>query len=182
MLLTFDKFLEYPIPLNITSNRVKVFLLLLFHTLEMLQLGSSCPLNLSLNKLSSTPERVWLHLKLVSCWEMLTVLPKLVSSLVTRSWESWSPTVWLQKSQKICTTWLRRLSLLESTWKETERTKTLSSDWFWSNLEFTDWLDTTELLLSYHQTGSTNPPLPPLWSTRVFKSFISLFYMYILYN
>lgn len=139
----------------------------------MLQLGSRLPLSLSLSKSSSTPERVWPHLKSVSCWEMLTVLPKPVSSLVTRSWESWSPTVWLQKSQKTCTTWLRRLSLSESTWKETERTRTLSSDWFWSNLESTDWLDTTEPSLSCHQTGSTNPLLLPLWLTK--RSYVLLF-------
>lgn len=150
-------------------NRVKVSLLPLFHTLEMLQLGSSCLPTLSLSKLPSTPERVWPHLKSVSCWEMLTVLLKPVSSPVTRSWESWSLTVWLQKSQKTCTSWSRRLSLSESTWKETERTRTLSSDWFWSNLESTDWLDTTELSLSCHQTGNTSLPLLLLWLTRVFN-------------
>lgn len=155
--------------------RVKVSLLPPFHTPEMLQLGSSCLLRLSLNKSSSTLERVWLLLKLVFCWEMLTVLLKLESSLVTRSWESWNPTVSLQKFQKTCTIWLRRLSLSESIWKETERTRTLSSDWFWLNLEFTDWLDITELSLSCHQTGSTNLLLPLLWLTKLFRSLLLYF-------
>lgn len=116
-----------------------------------------------LNKLSSTPEKVWLHLKLVLSWEMLTVFPKLKLSLVTKSWEFWNPTVWLQKFQKICTTWSRKLFPSESTWKETEKTRTLNSDWFWSNLESTDWLDTTEPSLSCHQIGNTNLPLLLLW-------------------
>lgn len=148
-------------------NRVRVSLLLLSHIPETLQAGSNCLLNPLLSKLSSTPERVWLHLKSVFCWEMLTVLLKLVLSLVTRSWESWSQTVWLQKFQKTCTTWLERLSPLESTWKETERTRMLNSDWFWSNPESTDWQDTTELSLFCHQPGSTNLLLLPLWWTKV---------------
>lgn len=160
---------------NIFTNiiRVKVFLPPLFHTRETLQLGSSCPLTRLLSKLSSTPERVWLLLKLVLSWEMLTVFPKLRLSPVTRSWESWSPTVWLQRSQKTCTSWSRRLSLSESTWRETERTRTLSSDWFWSNPESTDWPDTTEPFLSCHQTGSTSPPPLLLWLTKLFAQFNS---------
>lgn len=69
------------------SYRVKVSPPPLFHTLETLQLGLSCLQRLLLSKSSSMPERVWLLLKLVFCWEMPTVSPKLVSSLVTRSWE-----------------------------------------------------------------------------------------------
>lgn len=148
--------------------RVRVSALLPFHTLETLLLGSSCPLTRLLSRSSSTPERVWLLLRLVLSWETLTVFPRLRSSPVTRSWESSSPTVWLLRSQRTCTSWSRRLFPWESTWRETERTRTPSSDWFWSNPESTDWPDTTEPLLSCHQTGSTSPPPLLPWSTNLF--------------
>lgn len=145
------------------SYRVKVFPHLLFHTQETHHHGSNCQVTMLLNKSSSMQEKVWLHLQLVLSWEMLMVFLKPRLSLVTRSWEFWNQTVWLQKFQKICTSWLRKLFQLENIWKETEKIKILNSDWFWLNQESTDWLDTTELLLSCHQTGNTNLLLLLLW-------------------
>lgn len=105
-------------------------------------------------------------LRSASSSEILTESPRSRVSPAPRSLESWRRLALLLPSPRICTCWLRRLSRLESTWRETKRTRTPSSDLFWSSLEFTDLPDITAPLESSRVTGSTNPPLPLLWSLK----------------
>ena len=58
-----------------------------------------------------------------------------VSSLETRSSESWSPRPWPPTYQRTCTSSSRRLSPSVSIWRGTGRTRTPSSGLFWLSPE-----------------------------------------------
>lgn len=110
----------------------------LYHTAELFHHGWNWTPMMLKSRLRSSARREWLHLKSVSCcfevmfgiahnvtdkisilfnfnnsfqvlsFEIHMALLKCVSSVVTKSYESWNRLVWNQIYQKICTIWSRR--------------------------------------------------------------------------
>ena len=64
--------------------------------------------------------------------------------------------VLLPNFPRTSTAWLRRQSASEDIFKNSEKTRMLNTDLFWSSQEFTDWQDTTRKSLVFLTSGNSN--------------------------